>query len=85
VKIEAVDGMTGGVDCFGPIVVRSLILIKHCSCHVNESAILPLHHPILLRSVWSQEFMLDALFIKKLFNVGVAKFGAIVTSHLLDR
>jgi hypothetical protein len=29
--------------------------------------------------------MLDALFIKKLFNVGVAKFGAIVTSHLLYR
>jgi hypothetical protein len=28
--------------------------------------------------------MLDALLIKKLFNVGVAKFDAIVTLHFLD-
>jgi hypothetical protein len=28
--------------------------------------------------------MLDALFIKKLFNLGVLKFGHIVTSHFLD-
>ena len=42
-----VDSMTSGVDCFGPIVVQSLVLIKHCSCHVNECSILPLNHPIL--------------------------------------
>ena len=28
--------------------------------------------------------MLDALFIKKLFNLGVLEFGPIVTSHFLD-
>ena len=84
-KIEAVDSMTSGVDCFGPIVVWSLVLIKYCSCHVNESSVLPLNHPILCRGIWSQEFMLDALLIKKLFNIGVAEFGTIVASHLLDR
>jgi hypothetical protein len=31
------------------------------------------------------KFHFDALFIKKFFNVGVAEFGAIVTSHFLDR
>jgi hypothetical protein len=85
VKIEAVDSMTCGVDCFGPIVVRSLVFIKHYTCHVNESMVLSLNHPILLRGIWSQKFMLDALLMKKLFNVSVAEFGAIVTSHLLDR
>jgi hypothetical protein len=28
--------------------------------------------------------MLDALFIKKLFNLDVLEFGPIVTSHFLD-
>jgi hypothetical protein len=28
--------------------------------------------------------MLDALFIKKIFNLGVLEFGPIVTSHFLD-
>ena len=28
--------------------------------------------------------MLDALFIKKFFHIGVLEFGSIVTTHFLD-
>jgi hypothetical protein len=29
VKVESVDGVASGVDCFCPKPVRSLVLIKH--------------------------------------------------------
>jgi len=84
VDVEAVDCMASGVDCFGPKAIRSLVLIKHSSCGFNQGSILPLHNAILLRSVWSGEFILDSLFIKKFFNICISKFRAIVTFNMLD-
>ena len=84
VDVEAVDCMTSGVDCFGPKAIRGLVLIKRGSCGFNQSSILPVHNAILLRSVWSGEFMLDSFFIKKFFNICIPKFRAIVTSNMLD-
>ena len=84
VKIEAVDSMASRVDGFGPKDVLSLVLVQHGSCHLNKSSVLPLNYPILLRGIWNSKFMLDALFIKKLFNIGVPKFRVIVTSYFLD-
>jgi hypothetical protein len=83
VKIQTVDSMTRHVDCFRPKTIRSLVLIKHGSCGFNESPILPLHYPIFLWSVWDGEFMINAFFIKILFNFGV-ELGVIVTSHSID-
>jgi hypothetical protein len=51
VKIEMVCGMTRRIDRLRPKSVGSLVLIKHGSCHLNESHILSFYHPILLWSV----------------------------------
>jgi hypothetical protein len=48
------------------------------------SLILSFGHPILLRSIGSQKFMLDVLLIKNVFYLCVIKLGAIVTSYLFD-
>ena len=84
VDVKAVDCMASGVDCFGPKAIQGLVLIKHGSCGFDQGPILPLHNAILLRSVWSREFMLDSFFIKKFFNICIPKFRAIVTSNMLD-
>ena len=84
VDVETVDGMTRRVDCFGPQTIRSFVPIKHGSCSFNQRPILPLHYTILLRGIWSGEFMLDPFFIKKFLNIGVSEFRAIVTSNILD-
>ena len=84
VDVEAVDCMASGVDCFGSKAIQGLVLIKHGSCGFNQGPILPLHNAVLLRSVWSGEFMLDSFFIKKFFNICIPKFRAIVTSNMLD-
>ena len=84
VDVETVDGMADRVDCFCPKDIRSLVLIEHGSCSFNQRPILPLHYTILLRGIWSGEFMLDPFFIKKFLNIGVSEFRAIVTSNILD-
>jgi hypothetical protein len=51
VKIESIDGVAGGVNRLRPKLIRCLVLIKHGSCHIQISSILPLHYTILLRCV----------------------------------
>jgi hypothetical protein len=63
VEVEAVGGMACSVDGFRPKRVWSLVIIKHCPCRFNQCTVLPLNNVILLSSVWSREFMLDAFFI----------------------
>ena len=82
-EAETVDGVARGVDGFGPKDIRSLVLIKHGSCHLNESSILPLRHSILLWSVWSGELMLDAFLLKKLFNLQILELGPIIAPYIL--
>jgi hypothetical protein len=53
------NGVASGVDRLGPKPIRSLVLIKHGSCHVQKSSILPLHYTILLWHVGRRELMLD--------------------------
>src|SRR6185312_13725973 len=84
VDVETVDGMTRRVDSFGPKAIRSFVLIKHGSCGFNQCPILSLHYTILLRGIWSGEFMLDPFFIKKFLNIGVSKFRTIITFNILD-
>jgi hypothetical protein len=84
VKIEMVYGMICHVDRLGSKLVRSLVLVKHGSCHLYESLILSFSHPILLRSVGGRKLMLDTFFIKIIFHLSVIELGAIVTSNSLD-
>jgi hypothetical protein len=76
--------VTHRVDSFDPKVIGGLVFIKHCPCQLNKCHILSFGHPILLWSIGCQKFMLDAFFIKIIFNLSVLKLGVIVTSYLLD-
>jgi hypothetical protein len=76
--------MTCRVDCLHAKSVRGLVFIKHGSCHLYESSVLPFGHPILLRGIGGQKLMLDAFFIKKVFDLSVLELGVVVTSNLLD-
>jgi hypothetical protein len=84
VKVESVDGVASGVNCLRPKPIWCLVLIKHGTCHIKESSILPLHNTVLLRGVGRRELMLDVLVLKKTFNLRVLELCSIVASNLLD-
>jgi hypothetical protein len=84
VKVESVDGVASGVNRLHPKPIRCLVLIKHGPCHIQESSILSLHNTILLRCVGRIELMLDALLLKKTFDLRVLELCSIVASDLID-
>jgi hypothetical protein len=84
VKIETICGMTCYIDHLYPKLVRSLVLIKHGSCHLYESFNLSFGHLILLCSVGGQKLMFDAFFIKIVFYLSVLELGVIIASNSLD-
>jgi hypothetical protein len=49
-----------------------------------KSYVLSLTNTILLRCVGRRELMLDALLLKKSFNLGVLELSSIVASNLFD-
>jgi hypothetical protein len=69
VKIKPVDGVAGDINRLRPKPIQSLVLINHGSCVIQKSSILPLHYTILLRCVGRRELMLDALLLKKSFDL----------------
>jgi hypothetical protein len=77
VKVESVGGVASGVNRLRPKLIRSLVLIKHGRCHIQKSSILPLYYNILLRGVGRRELMLDALLLKKSFNLRVLELRSI--------
>ena len=79
-----VDDVTGCINSFRPELSWCLVLIEHCSSHLNESSVLALNDAILLRCVWSRELMCDAQCIKISVEAGVLEFIAVVTSDVLD-
>jgi hypothetical protein len=84
VNVKMVSGMTCRIDRLHPKLVQNLVFIKHGSCHLYESSVLPFGHHILLRYIGGQKHMLDSFFIKEVFYLSVLKLSAIVTSNLLD-
>src|SRR3954470_10632546 len=58
-EIKTVGCMTSSVDGLFPKVVSTVELRHHCSCCINQSAILPLGNTILLRGISSGIFMFD--------------------------
>jgi hypothetical protein len=84
VKVESVDGVASGVNRLRPKPIRCLVLIKHGPRHIQESSILPLQNTILLRCVGRRGLMLDAILLKKSFNLRVRELRSIVASNLLN-
>jgi hypothetical protein len=83
-KVESVDGVASDVNRLYPKPIQCLLLIKHGPCHIQESSILSLHNTIFLRCVGRRELMLDALLLKKSFNLEVLELRSIITSNLFD-
>jgi hypothetical protein len=71
VKIESIDGVASGVNRLFPKPIWCLVLIKYGPRHIQESSILSLYNTILLRCVGRRELKLDALLLKKSFNLRV--------------
>ena len=83
-KVETVDSVAYCVHRFLPKTVGSLVLIKHGSCHLYESAILSFRNPILLRRVRCGKLMVDPFTIQELFNLSVLELASIVAPYPLD-
>jgi hypothetical protein len=83
-KVESVDGVASGVNRLRPKSIWCLVFIKHGPCHIQKSSILSLHNTILLGCVGRRELMLDALLLKKSFNLRVLELCSVVASDLLD-
>jgi hypothetical protein len=84
VEIKTVSGMTCRIDCLHRKLVRGLVFIKHSSCHLYESSVLPFSHLILLRCIGGRKLILDAFFIMEIFYMSFLELSAIVTSNPLD-
>src|SRR3954464_5288769 len=81
VEVKPVGCMTSGVDGFRPKVVGTLELRHHCSCRINQHAILPFLNTILLRGICSGILMFDPLITRKFIQGVVLELGAIVTPY----
>jgi hypothetical protein len=73
-KIEPVDGVAGGVNRLRPKLIQCLVFLKHGPRHIHKSSILSLHNTVLLRCVGRRELLLDALLLKKSFNLIILEF-----------
>jgi hypothetical protein len=84
VKVEPVDGVASVVNRLRPKPIQCLVFVKHGPSHIQKSSILSLHNTVLLRCVGRRELMLDALLLKKSFNLRVLELRSIIASNLLD-
>jgi hypothetical protein len=55
------------------------MLIEHCPCHLNKSAVVLLHNSILLRHTWGRKLLMNTMLKTKLIERGIPKLGLIVT------
>ena len=84
VDVNTVDDVTCSINCFRSEFSWCLVLVKHCSSHLDEGSVLALYNAILLRCVWSRKFMSDSHCIQIKIKAGVLEFSAIITSDMLD-
>ena len=82
--VDTVDDVTSSINGFRPELPWSLVLMKHCSGHLNKSSVLVLGDAILLRCVWSRELMSDTHGIQVEVEAGVLELSAVVASDVLD-
>ena len=82
--VDTVDDVTSCINSFRPELSWCLVLVEHCSSHLNEGSVLVLNNAILLRCVWSRKLMSDAKCIKVSVEAGVLELCAVFTSDVLD-
>ena len=82
--VDTVDDVTGCINSFRPVFSWCLVLVEHCSSHLNEGFVLALNNAVLLRCVWSRKFMSDYHRIQIKIKAGVLEFSAVITSDVLD-
>ena len=70
-KINSIDDVASSINGFRPELSWSLVLIKYCTCHLNEGSVLLLHDAVLLRCVWRRELTCDAQCIRISVEAGV--------------
>ena len=83
-KVETVDGVASGVDCFRPKPIRSLVFIKH----EFSSPYTPQQNGVVERKnrtlLDMARTMLDALLLKEPFDLRVLELRPVVASYFLD-
>ena len=84
VDVNTVDDVTCCINSFRPELSWCLVLVEHCSSHLNEGSVLALYNAILLRCVWRRKLMSDSHCIQIKIKPGVLEFSAVVTSDMLD-
>ena len=82
--VNTVDDVTCCINSFRPELSWCLVLIEHCSSHLNEDSVLALNNAILLRCVWSRKLMSDSHCIQIKIKPSVLELSAVVTSDMLD-
>ena len=58
--VNTVDDVTCNINSFRPELSWCLLLVEHCSSHLNEGSVLALYNAILLRCIWSRKLMSDS-------------------------
>ena len=84
VDVNTVDDVTCCINSFRLELSWCLVLVEHCSSHLNEGSVLALNNAILLRCVRSRKLMSDSHCIQIQIKSSVLEFSAIVTSDVLD-
>ena len=82
--VDTVDDVTCCINSFRLELSWCLVLIEHCSSHLNEGSVLALYDAILLRCVWSRKLMSDSHCIQIKIKSGVLELSVVVTSDMLD-
>ena len=82
--VNTVDDVTCCINSFRPELSWCLLLVEHCSSHLNEGSVLALYNAILLRCVWSRKLMSDSHCIQIKIKPGVLEFSVVITSDILD-
>ena len=82
--VDTVDDVTCCINSFRPELSWCLVLVEHCSSHLNEGSVPAFNNAILLRCVWSRKLMSDSHCIQIEIKPGVLEFSAVITSDMLD-
>jgi hypothetical protein len=78
---NSIGDITCSADSIEPKTSRSLMLIEHHPCHLNQSAVLSFHNSILLRHTWGKKLLINTMLKAKLIERGIPELGPIVTMN----
>ena len=81
--VNTVDDVICCINSFRPELSWCLVLVKHCSSHLNEGSVLALHDAILLRCVRSGKLMSDVQCIKISVEASVLELCAVTLMCLI--